>query len=176
MHPHKQYKNIPNKNKQLLIPKKYKLPTTLNTTAKDKAQNTAQQRLIKNAVRRIRRSRKPERESESPERSEGNQTQLPPLNPEERGMSGPEPPPSEARVSYSNHRPFPLILHPAILSARREARSPAGSGPCDVEQGPAKTALTIRHKVCFRPSRHQNAANAHAIIRKRVISSRQPPN
>ena len=37
MHPREQYKNIPNKNKQLLIPKKYKLPTTLNTTAKDKA-------------------------------------------------------------------------------------------------------------------------------------------
>ncbi len=76
-------------------------------------------------------------------------------------MSGPEPPPSEARVSSSNHRPFPLILHPAILSARREARSPAGSGPCDVEQGPAKTALTILHKECFHLIRFQNVANAH---------------
>ena len=47
MHPHEQYKNVPNKNKQPLIPKKHKLPTTLNTTAKDKAQNTAQQRLTK---------------------------------------------------------------------------------------------------------------------------------
>ncbi len=53
MHQHEQHKNIPNKNKQPLIPKRYKLPTTLNTTAKDKAQNAAQQRLIKNAVRRI---------------------------------------------------------------------------------------------------------------------------
>ena len=52
MHQHEQYKNVPNKNvpnknKQPLIPKKHKLPTTLNTTAKDKAQNTAQQRLTK---------------------------------------------------------------------------------------------------------------------------------
>ncbi len=41
MHPYEQHKNVPNKNKQPLTPKKYKLPTTLNTTAKDKAQNAA---------------------------------------------------------------------------------------------------------------------------------------
>ena len=52
MHQHEQHKNIPNKNKQPLIPKKHKLPTTLNTTAKDKAQKAAQQRLINNAARR----------------------------------------------------------------------------------------------------------------------------
>ena len=59
MHPHEQHKNIPNRNKQPLIPKKHKLPTTLNTTAKDKAQNATQQRPIKNAVRRIPNSRIP---------------------------------------------------------------------------------------------------------------------
>ena len=53
-------------------------------------------------------------------------------------MSGPEPPPTEARVNYSNYRPVPLILHPAIFSARREARSPAGSVPCAAWQIIAK--------------------------------------
>ena len=47
MHPHEQYKNVPNKKQTELKRKRYKLPTTLNTTAKDKAQNAAQQRLIK---------------------------------------------------------------------------------------------------------------------------------
>ena len=92
MHPHEQYKNVPNKNKQPLIPKKHKLPTTLNTTAKDKAQNATQQRPIKNAVRRIPNSKIPSEASSineytqtrhkmshtgrKPERSEGNQTQF----------------------------------------------------------------------------------------------------
>ncbi len=40
MHPHEQHKNVPNKNKQTRLKRKrYELPTTLNTTAKDKAQN-----------------------------------------------------------------------------------------------------------------------------------------
>ena len=102
--------------------KRYKLPTTLNTTAKDKAQKIAKQRLIKNAARRIPNSKIPSEASgvrhkhavrrtrinRKPERSEWQSNTIPPLNPEERGMSGPEPPPSEARVSYSNNRPFRL--------------------------------------------------------------------
>ncbi|MCX4359071.1 MAG: hypothetical protein OSJ22_05485, partial [Rikenellaceae bacterium] len=40
---------------------KHKLPTTLNTTAKDKAQNAAQQRLINNAARRISNNKNSER-------------------------------------------------------------------------------------------------------------------
>ncbi len=61
-----------------------------------------------------------------PERSEGNQTQFPPLNPEVRGMSGPEPPPTEARFTTgllsdifekSKFRCFPEL--PAYASPRR---------------------------------------------------------
>ncbi len=40
-------------------------------------------------------------------------------------------------------------------------RAPAGSGPCDVGQGPAKTALTILHKECFHLIRLKSAINAH---------------
>ena len=43
--------------------KRYKLPTTLNTTEKDKAQKVAQQRLIKNAVRCIPSSKIPNKAS-----------------------------------------------------------------------------------------------------------------
>ena len=45
-------KTSPTKTNELKR-KHYKLPTTLNTTAKDKAQNAAQQRPNKNAARRI---------------------------------------------------------------------------------------------------------------------------
>ena len=57
--------------------------------------------ILKHAVRRTRTDKKSRAKR-------GQSNTIPPLNPEERGMSGPEPPPSEARVSYSNHITFPL--------------------------------------------------------------------
>ena len=53
MHQREQHKNVPNKNKKPLIPEKHKLPTTLNTTAKDKAQERRPTTTDQNAARRI---------------------------------------------------------------------------------------------------------------------------
>ena len=100
MHPHEQYKNAPNKNKRDKSGNANKLPTTLNTTAKDKTQNTPNNDQPK-------RRKAYQHKQKARAKREASNT-IPPLNPEERGMSGPEPPPSEARVSYSNHRPFRL--------------------------------------------------------------------
>ncbi len=177
--------------------KRYKLPTTLNTTAKDKAQKVAQQRLINNAARRIPNNKIPSvassinrtsrlkytarrtRTGRKPERSEGNQTQLPPLNPEERGMSGPEPPPSEARVSYSNHRPFPLILHPVILSARREERSPAGSDPVTpntfTEKATSSFGIPFHKEFLSMPSLHSGCHPAAKVQLMRIPSIQNNP-
>ena len=47
MHPHEQYKNVPNKKQTGLKRNRYKLPTTLNTTGKDKAQKATQQQQTK---------------------------------------------------------------------------------------------------------------------------------
>ena len=156
--------------------KRYKLPTTLNTTAKDKAQKIAKQRLIKNAARRIPNSKIPSEASgvrhkhavrrtrinRKPERSEWQSNTIPPLNPEERGMSGPEPPPTEARVSSSNHRTFP----PRLLS--RTERTSRLSGPPQAPSlvTPIKilpqslSPYRIKNRVSI-SSEHKDAYNAH---------------
>ncbi len=57
----------------------------------------------------------------------------------------------------------------------RETRSPAGSGPYAVRQGPAKTALTIRHKNRLHPIRPESATNAHLTqTRKRQMPQNIP--
>lgn len=81
-----------------------------------------------------------------PERSESNQTQLPPLHPEARGTSGPEPPPNggplygwiiigcfRKKVSSVVFPIFPLM------------RSPAGSDPCDAVRNIAKVEFILRN-------------------------------
>ncbi len=100
-------------------------------------------------------------------------------------MSGPEPPPSEARVSYSNHRPFPLILHPVILSARREERSPAGSDPVTPNTFTEKTTssfgIPFHKEFLSMPSLHSGCHPAAKVQLMRIPSipnnpesSRQP--
>ncbi len=61
MLPHEQYKNVLNKNERDLSGSVNKFPTTLNTTAKHKAQDDTKQRRIKNAARRITIVKVPER-------------------------------------------------------------------------------------------------------------------
>ncbi len=110
MHPHEQYKNIPNRNKQPLIPKKHKLPTTLNTTAKDKAQNAAQQKLIKNAARRTRPSEARAIKPNSAVKSRGTR--------DERAGASPNGGPLIRLVIYSIYRFFHIQL-PSLPAARR---------------------------------------------------------
>ena len=164
MHQHEQHKNIPNKNKQLLIPKRYKLPITLNTTAKDKAQNAAQQRLINNAARRISNNKNSERR-EWHKSNEQTQTRRKAYSHkqkarakrgqsntisavksrgtrDERAGASPHGGPLTRLVIYSIYR----LLYIKLLSRMScEARSPTGSDPRDTKQNTAKSILTTRH-------------------------------
>ena len=119
--------------------KRYKLPTTLNTTSKDKTKNVSQQQLIKNAARRTKL-----------ERSERHQTQIPPLNPEERGMSGPEPPPSEVRLHG-----WLFIVFIASRISGDPLRPPRGAAPrrlrpCESPQPHANSQLTAKKDLFIR--------------------------
>ena len=173
MHPREQHKNVPNKNKKPLIPKKHKLPTTLNTTAKDKAQKVAQQQLIKNAARRI-----PNNKKFRAKRGQSNT--IPPLNPEERGMSGPEPPPSEARLHGWLFYSIYCLLHIQLLSLPASRRGPP-QAPALVNSSNHTQTIHFTQKRPFHkepvsmalaplvpPSGRRSSANAHTVKPKRT--------
>ena len=115
MQPHEQYKNVPNKTDET----KAEIQQTSNYTKHNCKRQGTESNLTttnQNAVRRIPNSKIPS-EASSVNMNERTQTRrkayshkqkarakreasntIPPLNPEERGMSGPEPPPTEARL------------------------------------------------------------------------------
>ena len=136
MHPREQYKNVPNKNKQTLIPKKTQ--TSNYTKHNRKRQSVEHCTTTTNKERRKAYSQQP-----SPERSERQSNTIPPLNPEARGMSGPEPPPTEARLHGWLLQYFPLTLYKITFSNVTLKRSPAGSVPCDSRQGIAKHPIVM---------------------------------
>ncbi len=109
MHPHEQYKNVPNKNKRDLKRNANKFPTTLNTTAKDKAQTTATNKERRKAYphKQKARAKREAIKHNSAVKSRGTRD-------ERAGAS-----PTEARVSSSNHRTFPLKSPPGIERASR---------------------------------------------------------
>ena len=114
-----------------------------------------------------------------PERSERHQTQIPPLNPEERGMSWPhlsgrqKSPNGDTLTRLVIYSIYRLLYIKSLYQAPRETRSPAGSGPCDIRQGIAKSTLATRYTKEYVYHIRGSSANAHTIRLKRNSSSRQ---
>ena len=67
---------------------------------------------------------------------------IPPLNPEVRGMSGPEPPPTEARLHDWLFQYFLPTLYKTTLSNAPPGAVPRRFRPCQAEQDTAKSNIT----------------------------------
>ena len=146
--------------------KRYKLPTTLNTTAKDKTQNAAQQKLIKNAARHTCPSEVRAIKYNSAVESRGTR--------DERAGASPHGGPLTRLVVIVF---TPLTLYKITFLNVTLRRSPAGSVPCDAGQNNAKINFPPRHnyhkELCsFHPD--EKLANAHTVKLKIKLSSRKP--
>ncbi len=100
-------------------------------------------------------------------------------------MSGPEPPPSEARVSSSNHRAFPLKYIAENLKNVTLKRSPAGSDPVTpntfTEKATSSFGIPFHKEFLSMPSLHSGYHPAAKVQLMRIPSipnnpesSRQP--
>ncbi len=94
-------------------------------------------------------------------------------------MSGPEPPPSEARVSSSNHRAFPLKYIAENLKNVTLKRSPAGSDPVTpntfTEKATSSFGIPFQKEFLSMPSLHSGCHPAAKVQLMRIPSIQNNP-